>query len=132
MVNKEVWTMKLNEECSYPPYVLGRIFRVLESIQQAAYPDTRLTIKDRFFDKACQTPAATFSMLLKMKNENIRKLNWDKKGLAFNYEKRLTELMGKLGETFPVRLNREEQFTFALGYYHERQRQFAKKKEKET
>ena len=132
MANEEVWTVKLNEECSYPPYVLGRIFRVLESIQQAASPGINATIKDRFFNSACATPAAVFSVLLRLKNSHMRVLNRDKKGLAVSYEKRLTELAGKLNETLPVRLNREEQSAFVLGYYHERQQQFAtKEKEKE-
>lgn len=73
-----------------------------------------------------------FSVLLRLKNSHMRVLNRDKKGLAVSYEKRLTELAGKLNETLPVRLNREGQSAFVLGYYHERQQQFAtKEKEKE-
>ena len=57
----------------------------------------------------------------------MRVLNRDKRGLAVTYEKRLTEVMGKIHETLPARLNREEQSAFVLGYYHERQQQFASK-----
>ena len=131
IAKQEGWTMKLNEACDYQPYVLGRLFRVLEAIQQAANPGINTTIKDRYFNSACATPAAVFGQLLKRKNSHMRVLNRDKRGLAVNYEKRLTEVMGKIHETLPARLNREEQSAFVLGYYHERQQQFASKEKED-
>ena len=35
---KEVMTMELNEQSTYLPYVLGRLFSVLEAVQQRANP----------------------------------------------------------------------------------------------
>ncbi len=93
--------MKLSEDCEYLPYVLGRLFRVLEAIQQAANPGINTTIKDRYFNSACATPSSVFGQLLKLKNSHMRVLNRDKRGLAVTYEKRLTEVMGKSMKRFP-------------------------------
>lgn len=54
---KEVLTVKLNEETNYAPYVLGRLFAVLEKIQQSVNPEIKATIRDRYFNSACATPA---------------------------------------------------------------------------
>ena len=47
---KEVLTVKLNDESEYLPYVLGRLFAVLEAVQDAANPGINTTIKDRYFN----------------------------------------------------------------------------------
>ena len=46
--------MSLNES-SNVPYVLGRLFSVLETIQSVANPGINATIKDRYFNSACAT-----------------------------------------------------------------------------
>ena len=56
---EEVLKVELNEQSAYPPYVLGRLFSVLEAIQDAANPGINTTIKDRYFNSACATPAAS-------------------------------------------------------------------------
>lgn len=49
--------MELNEQSTYLPYRLGRLFAVLEAVQQRANPNINTTIKDRYFNSACATPA---------------------------------------------------------------------------
>ena len=52
--------MGLNEESNDISYVLGRLFSVLESIQADANQGIQATIRDRYFNSACGTPAAVF------------------------------------------------------------------------
>ena len=67
--------MGLNEECIETSYVLGRIFAVLESIQKDANPGINATIRDRYFNSACATPASIFPVLIKLKNSHIKKID---------------------------------------------------------
>ena len=127
--------MALNENIQNIPYTLGREFAVLEAIQEDANPGINATIKDRYFNSACATPAAIFPILFKLKNSHIRKL--DNKGKVIYYEKMLIELQEKLfleegQETAcPRRLSLEEQGMFILGYYHQLQKRFEKKTKEE-
>ena len=49
--------MNVNDNCRDMAYVLGRLFSVLENVQQNANPGINATIKDRYFNSACATPA---------------------------------------------------------------------------
>lgn len=121
--------MGLNEGCEESAYVLGRLFAVLESIQKDANSGINTTIRDRYFNSACATPASVFPTLIKLKNSHIKKLERESGGTKIYYEKMLTELMGKI-EKFPRRLSLEEQGKFMLGYYHQVQKKYEKKEEK--
>lgn len=121
--------MGLNEECNDVAYVLGRLFSVLESIQTDANPGIKSTIRDRYFNSACATPASVFPVLIKLKNSHIKKLEREKENVKVYYEKLLTQIMGKL-ETYPKRLSLEEQGKFILGYYHQMQKKYEKREEK--
>lgn len=121
--------MGLKEGCEESAYVLGRLFAVLESIQKDANPGINTTIRDRYFNSACATPASVFPTLIKLKNSHIKKLERESGGTKVYYEKMLTELMGKI-EKFPRRLSLEEQGKFMLGYYHQVQKKYEKKEKK--
>lgn len=129
---KEGTFVGLNESCNNTAYILGREFAVLEAIQEDANPGINATIKDRYFNSACATPAAVFPILLKLKNSHIRKIE----NKEIYYERILTALQGKIeakeGQTaaYPRRLSLEEQGMFILGYYHQVQKRFEKKEEK--
>ena len=123
------YAMRLKEENNHPPYVLGRIFSELESIQKDANSGIKATIRERYFNSACASPASVFPVLLKLKNSHLKKLERERAGVKINYEKSLTDLMGRL-EKFPTRLSLEEQGEFILGYYHQTQKHFEKKEEK--
>lgn len=127
--------MGLNEKCNEQAYVLGRLFAILELIQKDANPGINSTIKDRYFNSACATPASVFPILIKLKNSHLKKIERGSTGLKIQYEKTITELMGKLNmaETqigFPRRLSLEEQGKFMLGYYHQVQKRYEKKEDK--
>lgn len=120
----EVTQVSLNAESAYTPYVLGRLFSLLEAVQQAANPGINATIKDRFFNSACATPAAVFPILLKLSNSHLKKLDT---GKAVYWTKQIGELTEKLGMDFPAHLSLQEQGAFILGYYHQTQKRYEKK-----
>lgn len=123
--------MAVNTETKDISYVLGRLFSVLEDIQLKAIPEINATIKRRYFNSACTTPAAVFPILLKLTNSHISKFE---KSKAIYYKKKLGTLMDQIempntGMPFPKRLNLEEQGAFVLGYYQETQARYVKKQE---
>lgn len=123
--------MGLNEESNDTEYVLGRLFAVLESIQLDANPGIKATIRDRYFNAACATPASIFPTLFKLKNSHIKKLEREKESSKIYYEKLLMNIMEKLSlENYPQRLSLEEQGKFILGYYHQMQKKYEKREEK--
>lgn len=124
--------MGLNKDSRDTAYVLGRLFSVLESIQMEANPGIKATIRDRYFNSACATPASVFPVLVKLKNSHIKKLERDKGSTKAYYEKLLTEIMGKLNTEiwFPKQLSLEEQGKFILGYYHQVQKKYEKREDK--
>lgn len=127
-LNKEVYTVSLNETTNVP-YLLGRLFSVLEAVQKAANPGINTTIKDRYFNAACATPGMSFPTLLRLSQKHLRKLN---DGLATHYDKQITELMAQLPESgFPARLSLPDQGKFTIGYYHQTQKRHVKKNEEE-
>lgn len=127
-LNKEVYTVNLNETTNVP-YLLGRLFSVLEAVQKAANPGINTTIKDRYFNAACATPGTAFPTLLRLSQKHLRKLN---DGLATHYDKQITELMAQLPESgFPARLSLPDQGKFTIGYYHQTQKRYVKKNEEE-
>lgn len=122
--------MGLNEASEETAYVLGRLFSVLECIQIEANPGIKATIRDRYFNAACATPALVFPILIKLKNSHIKKIEREKESAKRHYENLLMEIIGKLGEEYPKRLSLEEQGKFTIGYYHQMQKKYEKKGEK--
>ena len=126
-VPEEVLTVSLNQDSNHEAYVLGRLFSVLEAIQSDANPGINATIRDKYFSSASATPGVVFPTLVNLAQKHLRKLDEGKK---ISYRKQLTELMSKLGETYPNRMNLPQQGSFQLGYYHQTQYRFTKKEDK--
>lgn len=125
---KEALTVQLNEQTNYLPYLLGRLFAVLEGLQQSASPGINTTIKDRYFNSASATPAIVFPQLINLAQKHLNKLDG---GLAVYYDKQITELSSRITQTLPTRMSLAEQSAFQLGYYHETQRRYTAKAKKE-
>lgn len=121
---KEEFNMALDESNDNIGYRLGRLFAVLEKVQEEASPGINATIRDRYYGAASSTPVSVFSTLLKLKNHHISKL--DNKGRATNLEKLIGQIMEAITD-FPPNLSMQEQGRFAIGYYHQRQDFFKKK-----
>ncbi len=128
LIPEEVLTMELNENSNYMPYVLGRLFSVLEAIQNSANPNINTTIKDRYFNSACATPAMVFPTLINLAQKHLNKLS---PALETTYNKQLTELFSKIDKNYPARMTLPEQGAFQIGYYHQTQKRFTKKNEEE-
>ena len=130
---KEICTVALNQESTYTPYVLGRLFSVLEAIQSDADTNNNkkinTTIKDRFFNSAAATPAIIFPRLTQLAQAHLRQLRVGKKR---EYEEQLIALHEKLPEVLPARLSLAEQESFFIGYYHQTQKRFEKKEKADS
>ena len=125
---EEVLTVSLNPSSTSVPYTLGRLFSVLEAIQSTANPGLNTTIKDRYFNAASATPGHIFPTLLNLAQKHLKKIGG---GLAVNYDKQITELLGKLDDSYPAHLSIPQQGVFQLGYYHQTQARYEGKKNKE-
>ncbi|MZP30796.1 type I-C CRISPR-associated protein Cas8c/Csd1 [Heliobacterium undosum] len=122
---EEALTMALNDQSTHPGYLLGRLFALLEKVQQEALPGINATIRDRYFGAASATPASVFPLLLRNAQHHLAKVEY-----SIYLEKKFQEIMAGLSE-FPAHLNLNDQGFFMLGYYHQRQSFYTKKNDKE-
>ena len=129
-IPEEVLQVSLNPDATNIPYLLGRLFSVLEAVQAAANPGINATIRDKYFSGASATPAAVFPVLVNLAQKHLKKLNAANRGLSIAYEKQMTELLSKLGTEYPAHLNLRQQGSFQLGYYFQTQARYQKKEEK--
>ena len=125
---KEELTVSLDHDNTNPGYRLGRLFAVLEKIQEEASPGINATIRDRYYGSASSTPVAVFPTLIKLSKHHLSKLG--NKGREINFERLLGQIIDGIGD-FPPHLSLEDQGRFAIGYYHQRQ-DFFRKHEPET
>jgi len=116
-------------------YVCGQIFAKLESIQYAALGDRNAGIRERYFTYAMTLPAAAFGRLFNLNSKHFTKLKNEKPGLAINLDRELQDLCKKENidiNKFPATFSLEEQGQFAIGYYQQKQEQFAGINKKEN
>lgn len=123
---KEALSVQLNENTNYQPYLLGRLFAVLEGLQRAANPGINTTIRDRFFNSACATPGVVFPQLIKLAQAHLKKLDG---GLSVHYNQQLGDILSRFDTDYPARLSLYDQGIFQLGYYHQVQARYTKKEE---
>ena len=124
--NERKLTVSLDKENVNVGYRLGRLFAVLERIQEAAHSGINATIKDRFYASASSTPTSVFGNLMRLASHHLSKLGKEKPGYAVNLEKLMQEVIAGIAR-FPAHLSLDDQGQFAIGYYHQRQDFFAKK-----
>jgi len=125
--NPNLKEMSMELDTSQPSvgYQLGRLFAVLEKIQECASKGSlNSTIREKFYGAACTTPVAVFATLLRLKNHHLAKE--PSKGKVVYFERLLGEIMSHVSD-FPAHLDLQEQGRFAIGYYHQRQAFFAGK-----
>ncbi len=128
---KEGITLELNEGTAYTPYLLGRLFALLEGLQEDANPGINTTIRDRYFNSACATPAVVFPRLINLAQAHLKKLKNSKPGAMVFYNRQITDILGKMESGYPTRLPLDDQGVFQLGYYHQVQKRYAKKEKED-
>lgn len=121
---KDVLSAKLNENSNYVPYLLGRLFSILEGLQLAASPGINVTIRASYFNSASCTPAIAFPQLIRMSQTHIEKL---RSHFARRYNAQIREIISRITDGYPAHLNLRDQGVFQLGYYHQTQKRFEKK-----
>jgi len=122
--NEKEVEMGLDTEQPSIGYQLGRLFAVLEKVQEEASPGLNATIRERYYGAACSSPVTVFGTLMRLKNHHIVKI--DNKGRAINLERLIGSIVSRIDD-FPSHLDLHEQGRFALGYYHQRQDFFTKR-----
>ena len=118
-------TVSLDNENPNLGYRLGRLFAVLERIQERANPGINATIRDKYYGSASAMPASVFGTLMRLKNHHLSKL--ENPGEKINLERLLGEIVNGIPPVMPAHLNATDQGSFAIGYYHQRQDFFTKK-----
>lgn len=115
----------LDKENKNQGYLCGRLFAVLEKIQEEA--NNQHSIRERFMNSASATPVMVFPTILNLSSHHIEKLS---EGRTVQFEKLKQEIVDKiLADGFPVHLDLQDQGRFFVGYYHQRQDFFEKKAE---
>ncbi|HCY36067.1 MAG: type I-C CRISPR-associated protein Cas8c/Csd1 [Candidatus Margulisiibacteriota bacterium] len=124
--NEKEITMALDPTNTNQGYLTGRLFAVLEKIQEEAQPGINSTIKDRYYGAASSTPVIVMPRLLGLSSHHLGKLN---PGRKFNLERLVGEIINDIdgNKNFPAHMSLDDQSRFAIGYYHQRQDLFTKK-----
>lgn len=109
---KEIPVM-LDETRTDTPYLLGRLFSLMEKAQLDALGNVNAGIRDRFIGSASATPGVVFPRLLRVAQHHLAKSEY-----RARVEKAVQAVMQGLS-AFPAHLSLEEQGTFFIGYYHQ-------------
>ena len=117
----------LNPAHRQPAYLAGRIFAVLDDLQQSATRargDQALntTFADRYFARAVTSPAVALVAGRRDARAWLKRLRRDKPAWAANTERRLDELFAQLAEAggMPHGAVLADQAAFILGYHQQR------------
>ena len=122
--NKKIDIM-LDKENNNQGYLCGRLFAVLDKIQEDANKIS--SIRERYMNAASSTPSAVFATILNLSVHHSEKLE---EGRRIYFEKLKQEILDKVSaDGFPTHLDLQDQGRFFVGYYHQRQDFFTSKKE---
>lgn len=127
---KEVLTVSLNEQSTNIPYTLGRLFAYYEKVQKEVNPEINATIVDKYYISAMSTPARTFKLLNGLYQSHLRKLYRLNKDRARWFDMEVGKLKDVFDETYPIKHTSQEQCSFDLGYYHQKQWFYTKKEDR--
>lgn len=117
-------TMALNPDRKDVPYLLGRLFSLLEKAQSDALGKIGTSIRHRYFGSASATPAIVFPQLLRLAQHHIAKAEY-----GGNMDRKIQAVVEEIND-FPARLSLQEQGVFTIGYYHQANANY-RKSEKE-
>ena len=121
--NKKINIM-LDKDNNNQGYLCGRLFAVLDKIQEDA--NNISSIRERYMNAASATPSAIFATILNLSVHHSEKLD---EGRRIYFEKLKQEILDKVSaDGFPTHLDLQDQGRFFVGYYHQRQDFFTSKK----
>lgn len=124
--NEKKIQVMLDKENTNQGYLCGRLFAVLDKIQEEA--NNQHSIRERYMNSASSTPAAIFSTILNLSNHHVENLK--NEGRKINFEKLKQEIISKIdADGFKPQLDLQDQGRFFIGYYHQRQDFFTKNEE---
>lgn len=127
-INEQKIKVMLDKNNTNPGYLCGRLFAVLDKIQEDA--NNQHTIRERYLNSASATPSAVFATILNLSSHHSEKLN---EGRNVFFEKLKQEIIDKLdADGFPAHLDLQDQGRFFVGYYHQRQAFFTKNEKEEN
>ena len=113
----------LDKDNNNQGYLCGRLFAVLEKIQEEA--NSQHTIRERYMNSASSNPATVFATILNLSNHHIENLKTE--GRKIYFERLKQEILSKIdAEGFKAQLDLQDQGRFFIGYYHQRQDFFTK------
>lgn len=122
---KEELKVALDKENRNQAYLCGRLFAVLEWLQQnAATGKLNRTIRDSYFASAASKPGMIFPKLLLLAQNHLNKLSERREVFC---KKLIGEILDPIDGKFPDTLRLEDQGRFIIGYYHQMQDLFEKK-----
>lgn len=116
-------TMALDKSNSNPAYLAGRLFALLERIQEKAIPGVKANITDRYFRTASATPGIIFGRLLQLSAFHLSKIKKEHGGLGFYFDRQIQEVLELLpgGQaSFDKFFTPDQQSIFSVGYYHQK------------
>ena len=96
-----------------PAYHCGALVAVYGAIQNRAMPDVNVSLIDRYYASASQTPALVLGQLARISNYHISKLE----KLRTYFSNLRDTVACAIGPAIPAVLRPEQQAYFALGYY---------------
>lgn len=117
--DKEIPHM-LDETRTDTPYLLGRLFALLEKAQKDAQGNINSTIRDRYFASATASPGVVFPNLLRLAQHHIAKADY-----GFAVDRKIAAVVDGING-FPARLSLPEQGVMIIGYYHQRNANYPK------
>ena len=121
--NEQKIKVMLDKENTNQGYLCGRLFAVLDKIQEEA--NNQHSIRERYMNSASSTPAAVFSTILNLSNHHVENLK--NEGRKIYFEKLKQEIISKIdSDGFKAQLDLQDQGRFFIGYYHQRQDFFTK------
>ncbi len=124
--NEKKIQVMLDKENTNQGYLCGRLFAVLDKIQEEA--NNQHSIRERYMNSASSTPAAVFSTILNLSNHHFDNLK--NEGRKIYFEKLKQEIISKIdADGFKPQLDLQDQGRFFIGYYHQRQDFFTKNEE---
>ncbi len=115
--SKEELKVSLDKTNQSQAYLCGRLFAVLEKLQQDASNNSlNRTIKDAYFASASAKPALVFPKLIRLAQNHLNKVKY-----PVFYNKLIGEIMDGLNGEFPETFRLMDQGRFDIGYYQQNQ-----------